>query len=284
MKSKKCYLALSVRAPRSVQTILEALVFDYSCSGIEEREDGFLACFPEGKSRSVLRNIIKVGEKRIKASGVPDPYEFSIEEIPRTDWSVQWRERFRPVETGEKLIIMAPWHNAVEKRIPVIIEPSMAFGTGEHPTTRLCLEAVEQCAGDAHADSLLDIGTGTGILAIAAAKLGFRRITAIDSDPAAVEIARENTGRNHTPEIEVSGGPLSTVPGLFDCIVANLTSETIKLLFDDSMKRLGRGGTCIFSGILHQQAEDMLAFFGREGIQTIDVRERDGWCAMVFQS
>jgi len=283
MKSKKPYLALSVRAPLSIRVILEALILDFQCSGIEEKEDGFLACFPEGSHRTDLQKIMNIGKDRVRESGILAEYEISVQEIPYRDWSVEWKDRFSPVETGEKLIIMAPWHTAKGKRIPVVIEPSMAFGTGDHPTTRLCLEAVEQCTGSLHADRLLDVGTGTGILAIAAAKLGFRYVTAIDSDPVAVEIARENFRRNNTTDIVVSGGLLNAVSGTFDVIVGNLTSETIKALFHDCVKRLSRGGTCIFSGILEEQKDDMLTFFREKGFQNIETRQCDGWCGMVIR-
>jgi ribosomal protein L11 methyltransferase len=283
MKSKKQYLALSVCAPLSIRAILEALILDYPCSGIEEREDGFLACFPEGTPRTDVLNIMNMGIERVRESGLLAEYEISVQEIPYTDWSVKWRDKFNPVEAGEKLIIMAPWHTADTERISVIIEPSMAFGTGEHPTTRLCLEAIEQCAGLPHSDSLLDIGTGTGILAIAAAKLGFVNIAAIDSDPVAIDIARENIRINNTPDIVVSGGPLNADSVTFDVIVGNLTAETIKALFDDSMKCLSSGGTCIFSGILKQQKDDMLSFFHAQGMRNIETRERDGWCGMVLR-
>jgi ribosomal protein L11 methyltransferase len=214
-------------------------------------------------------------------------HEITIHEIPYRDWSVEWKDRFTPVEVGTKLIIRAPWHTQETEmnpeRIPVLIEPSMAFGTGEHPTTHLCLEAVEQCAGSLHADSLLDVGTGSGILAVSAAKLGFRHVIAIDSDPVAVEIARENFRLNNTPDIVVSGGPLNEVSGTFDVVVGNLTSETIKTLFHDCLKRLVSGGTGIFSGILLEQKHDMLSFFRAQGIQNIQTRQRDGWCGMVLR-
>lgn len=267
----------------SVRAILEALILDGPCSGIEEREDGFLACFPEGTSLSAVRRIVTAAEERVESSGILEPYDISVKEIPFMDWSVHWIDRFSPVETGERLVIMAPWHTVTEKRIPIVIEPSMAFGTGDHPTTRLCLEAVEECAGNARSESLLDIGTGTGILAIAAAKLGFRFVTAIDSDPVAVEIARKNITINNTPEVVVSAVPLHAVPGPFDVIVGNLTSDTLKALWHDSADRLSRGGTCIFSGILHAKRDGMLSFLEERDIRNIAVRERDGWCALVFR-
>lgn len=282
MKLKKQYLALSVSAPLSIRAILEALILDYPCSGIEEREDGFLACFPEGTDRTDVLNIMNIGKERIRESGISGEYQISVQEIPYADWSIKWKDRSNPVEAGERLIIMAPWHINTTERIPVVIEPSMAFGTGEHPTTRLCLEAIERCAASLTSGSLLDIGTGTGILAIAAAKLGFVNITAIDTDPVAIDIARENISINNTPDIVVSCDPLNAVSGTFDVIVGNLTSEAIKELFYDSMKHLSRGETCIFSGILEEQKDDMLSFYRLQGIRDIETRKRDGWCAMVL--
>jgi ribosomal protein L11 methyltransferase len=282
MPRKKQFLALSVRAHMPVRAILESLVLDHNCTGIEEMENGFLACFPEGTEETELAYIMKMAEERCIASGFRGNYDISIQRIPHKDWSVHWKDRFNPVEVGEKLIIMAPWHNVVTDRIPVIIEPSMAFGTGDHPTTRLCLEAIERLAHSRHMASLLDVGTGTGILAIAAAKLGFARIAAIDNDPVAIETARENIRRNNTENIVVSSDSVNNISGNFDVIVANLTSETIKELYNDIAGRLRPGGICIFSGILDEQRDDMTAFFRDSGIQHLESSERGGWCRIVI--
>ena len=160
----------------------------------------------------------------------------------------------------------------------------MAFGTGEHPTTLLCLEAIEECAFSGRSGSLLDIGTGTGILAIAAAKLGFSDITAIDNDPVAVKIALDNIRKNNITNTKISDDPLSSIKGTFNVVVANLTSETIKTLFDDIVKRLNKGGTGIFSGILEEQVDDMLSFFRSRGMQHAESREQNGWCRIIVKT
>jgi ribosomal protein L11 methyltransferase len=206
--------------------------------------------------------------------------EIGAREVEARDWLGEWKKSWRPVEVGARFVVAPPWGEVAERpgRIVIHIEPGMAFGTGTHETTRLCLAALEKhFAGG----SLLDVGTGTGILAIAAAKLDPRaRVEACDTDAEAVEIARENALLNGVAaQINFRTGTVEEAGASFDCVCANLTADVILPLLPALI-----GATCgrlILSGILDTQAaavRSRLAELGASEPQT----EQDGeWVAIT---
>jgi ribosomal protein L11 methyltransferase len=170
--------------------------------------------------------------------------------VPESDWLAEWKKHWQPTEIG-RFVIAPPWAEVPnEKKIVIRIEPNMAFGTGTHETTQLCLRAIDEDFRGGM--SFLDIGTGTGILAIAAAKISASRIAACDVDSDAVRIARDNAALNGvTDRIEFSDGSIDDIAGMFDFICANLTLDVITpllpLLIDKAEKFL------LLSGILTEQ-------------------------------
>ena len=183
------------------------------------------------------------------------------------DWADRWREFHRPVSAGP-FWVGPPWKQPPAHELAVVIDPGRAFGTGAHPTTRLCLELI----AEAESGSLLDIGCGSGVLAIAAAKLGFAPAIAIDSDPAAIEATRANAERNAVSldlrQLDALAEPLPAT----DVAVANLTLRGVEALAPRlSAKRL------IASGYLESDNPALTAFKRRER------RAADGWAADVFE-
>ncbi|RMG67204.1 MAG: 50S ribosomal protein L11 methyltransferase [Nitrospirae bacterium] len=181
---------------------------------------------------------------------------------------------------GDSLVVVAPWHKYSGDRIKIIIEPGMAFGTGHHGTTRMCLEEIEELARRG-CRSLLDVGTGTGILAIAARKLGFTEVVGVDIDPEAVTIAVENARINGVEEVRFFCKPVREVEGSFDLIAANLTAQTIKDLMDDMLRHLKGDGFLILSGILSEQKEEIEELLRQRGISCLKVRELEGWLTFL---
>lgn len=204
--------------------------------------------------------------------------DLTTREVADRDWLAEWKKDWQPVEVG-RFVIAPPWSEIKDApaRIIIRIEPGMAFGTGTHETTRLCLKAIEKYF---RGGSFLDVGTGTGILAIAAAKLWpGARIEACDTDAEAVEIARENARLNDTGEIDFRAGSVTEQTPSADLVCANLTAPVIVELLPSLLA--ATCGRLVLSGILAEQSElvqSRLLELGAEGFEM----DQDGeWIALV---
>lgn len=194
--------------------------------------------------------------------------EWSIQ--AEEDWSESWKEHFRPVHVSERLVIAAPWHG-VEGAL--VIEPGYAFGTGEHPTTRACLRAVDRYAKAGA--TLLDVGCGSGILALAGAKLGMHA-RGIDIDPQAVRAAGEAAALNGL-EVPFDTTPIERLEGQWDLVVANLFAEVLAALAPE-IRRVARGPIAM-AGILADRADLVRAAYAGRPVWTDETAE--GWTEFV---
>ena len=206
--------------------------------------------------------------------------DMSVREIAERDWLEEWKQNWQPVEVG-RFIIAPPWSNLANThdRIVIRIEPGMAFGTGTHETTRLCLEAIEKhFAGS----TFLDVGTGTGILAIAAAKLNPQaRIEACDTDEMAVAIARENAEVNGVlDQIEFRTGSIDDSTASADLVCANLTADVIVRLSRTLVSLTC--GKLILSGILDTQIEMVEAALYECGVSEFEITQDGEWVALII--
>ncbi len=217
----------------------------------------------------------------LQQTGVPITY--SVRSIAPEEWLTGWRSFFRPVRVG-RVCVVPGWESSedVEAPIKIAIEPGMAFGTGLHPTTQLCLLLLQEVpvAGA----RCLDLGTGTGILAIAVARLGASRVLALDIDPVAVDAARENVAHNGTEAlVEVREGTLP-VAEAFDLALANLSSsyfiESAHLL----RGALRDGGIVIASGVVEERLDVVLVALAAAGFQPNRVERRNGWVAVLARA
>jgi ribosomal protein L11 methyltransferase len=205
--------------------------------------------------------------------------------IDAEDWAEGWKQGFSPLEIGRSLCVRPPWCPARPARLDVVIEPAMAFGTGQHASTLGCLLAIEDVfdTNDAIA-SVLDVGTGSGILAIASARLGAERIVAIDNDPVAVEAAAANLARNGLDDaIELRVGELGTVSEPFRLIVANLYSGLLGRLFEGFAARADRDAWLVTSGLLDADRETVVRTAAAAGWRKLDARSIDGWTTLTFR-
>jgi ribosomal protein L11 methyltransferase len=206
--------------------------------------------------------------------------DMSVREIVERDWLEEWKQNWQPVEIG-RFVIAPPWSNLgnTHDRIVIRIEPGMAFGTGTHETTRLCLQAIEKhFAGRA---SFLDVGAGTGILAIAAAKLSPQaRIEACDTDEMAVSIARENAEANGVlDQIEFRAGSIDDSTASADLVCANLTADVIVRLLPSLVSLTC--GKLILSGILETQLELVQAALLACGVSEFEIEQDGEWVALI---
>ncbi len=201
-------------------------------------------------------------------TGVP---AWTVEEVPEQNWVQLTQSQFDPIRVSERLWIVPSWHLAPDPAaVNLVLDPGMAFGTGSHPTTRLCLEWLER---NVHAGcSVLDYGCGSGVLAIAAARLGAGSVVGVDIDPLAVEAARANAQRNAvTATFHDSAQP---VAGAYDLVVANILSNPLRVLAPAICAHVRSGGRLALSGILREQADEIAEIYGQWlPMQVADCRE-----------
>ena len=210
--------------------------------------------------------------------------EVHVQSIEEEDWGRSWRKHYTAVEVGEQLVIRPSWESPTAgDRLEVVIDPSMAFGTGTHFTTVGCLEALEDALGPRAGATVLDLGTGTGILAIAAVKLGAGATVAVDTDAEAVVVAARNLEINGVQAgIDVRHGELDAVDGRFDVVLANILAPVLCDLAADLAAHLRPGGTLIVSGLLVDQEDDVRSALAGAGLQ-VRTRRSDGeWVALDF--
>lgn len=209
----------------------------------------------------------------IGLSGAP---AYTVETVEEQNWVQLTQSQFDPIRVSERLWIVPSWHETPDPAaVNLILDPGMAFGTGSHPTTRLCLEWLERSVSEGC--SVLDYGCGSGILAIAAARLGAGRVAGVDIDPLAVEAARSNAERNGV--VALFADSAMPVAGGYDVVVANILSNPLRVLAPAICAHVRSGGRLALSGILREQAEEIIAIYAQWlPMQVADTRE--GWVCL----
>ncbi|MEI6306510.1 MAG: 50S ribosomal protein L11 methyltransferase [Deltaproteobacteria bacterium] len=217
---------------------------------------------------------------------IPKP---SVSIIKSEEWSTSWRSNFKPLRVGQSLFIVPTWEEVHQLPDDILlrVDPGMAFGTGGHETTRLCLGLLEQIMRKAllkGSPSVLDLGTGSGILAMAAARLGSGRVCAVDIDPLAIEVARENININNLAnEIVLSTQPLESQNDRFDIILANILAEELVRLATHFSERLLSGGLLVLSGILAEKEQLVIDGFASTSLEYVETRCEGEWVARIYR-
>lgn len=289
MNEKKWYAA-EVTVSAESREAIEYGLMEAGALGTETRDAdrdhltivGYFPATPEIEIvRAALADAVRV------YGFMPDAaLDLKIEEVPDRDWLAEWKKGWQAIRAG-RFIVAPPWiepaslgsrHGSGDELMIIRIEPGMAFGTGTHETTRLCLKAIEK---HFRGGSFLDVGTGTGILAIAAAKMfASARIEACDTDSEAIEIAKDNARLNEAAgRIEFRVGSVGVQTASADLVCANLTAPVIVELLPSLL-----GATCsrlVLSGILDTQAEMVRARVGELGATVIEMDQDGEWVALV---
>jgi ribosomal protein L11 methyltransferase len=217
--------------------------------------------------------------RELTGNRLPEP-DIVVHALPDQDWNRQWAESVKPLRVGKRLVIRPTWEKVDGRsgQIEIILDPKRAFGTGHHATTRMLLEWLEEVIHGG--ESVLDVGTGSGILAMAAVRLGAARAVGMDHDADAVECAREYAAVNgFGPELAVQCGTL-TEERLYDCVLANLDRQTLLQLAAPLAASTGR--ILLASGVLTDQRQEIADAFARLDLYEKRVREQDGWLAIEF--
>ncbi len=202
----------------------------------------------------------------------------------KEDWINNWKQYFKPIPVGEKLLIRPIWEKEFDSmgRTVLDLEPGLAFGTGTHETTRLCLELLEQYIQPGC--DFLDMGCGSGILSVAALLLGAKSAVGVDIDPLAVKTAAENARNNHVEKrfTGICGNLAEKVNGRFHVVAANIVADIVILLSKDAPKFLYKDSVYIVSGIIDTREEDVLTALNST-FQVLQRKEEKGWVAMALQ-
>ena len=230
-----------------------------------------IVTYIEEKVNEIKELGINVGEGKVES-------EVKYEK----DWADTWKQYYKPVLVGERIVVKPIWEEYEPKGNELVVEldPGMAFGTGTHETTRMCIQALERYVSEDA--TVFDVGCGSGILAIAAAKLGAKLSVGVDLDPVAVESSKENVKYNNLNNIEILEGNLvEVIDGKADVVVANILAEIICILTDDVKRVLKDNGIFITSGIIHDRVDMVCEKLEATGFEVIE-KNRDGeWNCIV---
>ncbi|MDF0644942.1 MAG: 50S ribosomal protein L11 methyltransferase [Nitrospira sp.] len=255
------------------------LLDDPDVGGVWEEGEALHLYWPSVRWSSDRLERVRLALRRLRGGGQPLP-EIRIDSLPHQDWNRQWAESVKPLRIGRRIVIRPSWE-AVEVRagqIEIVLDPKQAFGTGHHATTRMLLEWLETLALDGA--TVLDVGTGSGILAMVALRLGAVRAVGLDHDPVAVECAQGCARENRFGEELTLSDETLARGERFDLVLANLDGATLTSLSDELAVATGR--RLLVSGLLLDQRRETVEAFARAGLYEGEVRELDGWAAMEF--
>lgn len=253
----------------------------------------WVSAFPAGSSdwNGAKRRELTRGLRSIADLGLALPrIHVAVSRVAPQDWAESWKRHFKPLEIGRRLLILPSWsrRRPLKHQAVVVLDPGLSFGTGQHPTTRFCLERLVAFRARQNADSLLDMGCGSGILAIAAATIGYRRVEAFDFDPVAVRAAGKNAHRNRLQgAIEFGRRDLTRMPekagARFDVVCANLTADLLVSQAKKIRNRLAAGGHLVVAGILRRQFLEVQQTFAKHRLALIRSTTQGEWRSGVFR-
>ncbi len=290
---------LSVPTSPEISDGLTNFLWEQGALGVIEEESPtepprVRAFFPGTASSTTLVRALASYRASLESLGFPvASADAEITPLLEGEWARAWQQAFPPREVGQRLVIVPPWeaelHGDRRRRIPVIIEPGRAFGTGQHGSTEGCLALLEQALGSGRAwppgARVLDIGTGSGILAVAAVKLGAPAVLAVDVDPDALAAARQNAERNQCADRLALGlhGPEGLADGArFPLVLANLLAHTHLSLAGHYARLVASGGSLILGGILAEEDHQVVDALALEDFMLRDRLVIDGWTSLLF--
>ena len=226
--------------------------------------------------------ILPLFKERLEASGVE--YKLETSGIEQEDWQNAWKKYYHAMDIGQRLAIVPGWETYDTDRIVITMDPGMAFGTGTHETTSLCLETLDSMVKGG--ERVLDIGTGSGILAIAALKLGAAEAEGVDIDPMCVRTSGENAERNGVAEhFTVLVGDLSDkASGKYNIITANIVAAAILSLAPHVPVLMAPGARFIASGIIDTRKDEVLAGLRAAGLEPVEIKEKRGWVCVICKN
>ena len=271
--------ALVLLAPPEELEVLAAELFERGALGVEMQEPGMplmpgTPALPEGRGRAIAHFAERAPAADSAALfGAEPPVE-----VPEQDWSVAWRKHHRTLRVGPRSWVHPPWEQPPQGGVAVAVDPGMAFGTGSHATTALCLERLDELLSELPGADVLDVGTGSGVIAILANKLGARRVVGTENDPVALEAARRGAELNGVAGVEwmLVADP-AAVPGQFRIVIANILLNTLEELAPAIASKVAPGGRLVLSGLLADQAGAAERAYAAQDLSPVARSDREGW-------
>ena len=254
---------------------------------LEHAPGRLIAFFPEAASSTALVNAVSAYRASLRALGFDvGPQDPEIHPLLDEAWAIAWQQSFPPRTIGERLLVLPPWEAApaADGRMAIVIEPGRAFGTGHHGSTESSLALLERALTELPSARVLDVGTGSGILAVAAVKLGASSVLGIDIDPDATAAAQANAERNACRDrIEVAlASPETLGPEAFPVVVANLLAHTHVALGRTYARLVAPGGALVLGGILADEDRPVVEALEAAGFALSERLIVDGWCALAL--
>ncbi len=252
------------------------VLIGHGSHGVLEEPQMLVAYYPEVPG---VDAVLEQASADMRHMGAIDVQRVSVEE---EDWDATFRAHFKPRRIGKRFVVRPTWEafEAGPGDLELVLDPGQAFGTGDHPTTRMCLELLEDAALDAR--TVLDLGCGSGILGIAACKLGAKHVLGVDVDPLSVEVAKENATANGVIASFETGEGFAGIEESFDVVVSNIISAVLIRLAPEAFRVVAPGGTWIVSGIIHDNWPDVQHAAESVGFALTTHRREDDWVAASF--
>jgi len=287
------WVSLSVWSPATVQEAIANFLVEQTKRGVQLKGEWVTAYCHEGEEAQVCLQQLTLYYRDLQQLH-PNLPEMKVAQkiLPGEDWSETWKSFFRPLIIGKNIVIKPTWEPYEPKLGQVVIEidPGRAFGTGKHPSTALCLEILELILSESSREkkdlvtSVLDVGTGSGILGIAAARLGARRVLGLDIDPEALKAAEENLRRNGVEgTMSLSNIPLHRLGQTYDLVIANLTAPVITQMATSLSNCVSPEGLLLLSGILNEQMEEVVKSFQAHYFKEIKSWSMEEWRAILLR-
>lgn len=267
---------------------------DDDLMGLSECETCITVYLPDNNQGSDMLSAIRSMLAEVKSTDTENAYgrlEAELSSIREEDWANNWKQYFKPVTVGEKLVIKPSWedYSGDGNRIILEIDPASSFGTGQHHTTRLCLELLEKSLSDGN--SVLDMGCGSGILSIGAVLLGAGNAVAVDIDENSAVTAAENAEKNHIPneKYKTYFGNILTdekladrIDAKYDVITANIVADVLIAMKNHFARYLRENGVLIVSGIITERMDEVIDAIVSAGFEKTEVNTKEGWAAVKF--
>lgn len=278
------YYEVKFHIDETDREIFIALLSDTNTLGIIDYQSTLICYFEDTVSIDKVRSYINQIQSRSNELGLTNfKYEYSY--ISERDWNESWKKKFVPIDIEDtEFTIVPPWLSIKDKRQNIIIDPGMAFGTGHHETTRNCIRLIKKYSETVNKSSFLDLGTGTGVLAICASKIGFTNVQAIDNDPLSIDAAKRNIDENKIYNIHLIYGDVSVAKGVFDMVVANLLLNVLLTNCKLIANLLGPNGIGIISGLMEGQEDMLLPCLIDNGLKLIEIVNDRNWRNLIMKN